>query len=624
MDKVVEAAIHAFEQGWAPIPIRKGEKRPAHSDWPNTRYKTANEIESAFKGNNLGVLLGDASNGLIDIDLDSREAQVLADGFLPVTRMVHGRESSPKSHYWYRVEGWSLKVQPFYDPVERMKQNQGAEDHDPDRLVLMEIRGTGGQTLLPPSTHPSGEKYKWYNEWHAPAVVPHQEIEKTTRWLAAAALLARYWPGEGKRHQASMALAGGLLKIEDKELNDDAEVFLASVALAAGDEEGFDRQQDVASTRDLIKRGKKVKGWPSLAKLIPKRVVQQVVEWLSPPVEETGPEYGDGSMSRQPLSEYVNGEIEPHPMLVEDLIYASKVTWLQGEPGNGKTLFALWLAMECIAQGYRVMMIDEESGPRMTGERFAGLGAEGGVIDESFFYYPFSSINVLDPEHRMNFNKALEEAQPHLIIFDSVSDILAQAALKESDNDDVNSLIKHFVEPLRGQDVASLFIDHMSKGQTDNGWARGAGSKKAKTDASWTFTATKAFDKETVGRVSLKRAKDRLGQLPLTHVFKMGGDGKGNIVLEKAEVVKNLATPKDKVTSQVIGYLKDNANTEDSAISIQELSKQLEETTGDTYRALQWIIDNMAETPIEAITHRGVNYWFYAGDMEIDWAAVGE
>ena len=620
MDPVVEAAIHAFEQGWSPIPIIKGKKRPAHSDWGETRYKSRKEIESAFEGGNLGVVLGDASNGLIDIDLDCEEAVALADGYLPMTRMIHGRESAPRSHYWYQVKGWNFRVEPFYDPVERDKQQKG-EEYDRDRLVLVEIRGNGGQTLLPPSIHPDGDTYRWYGEWYPPAVVPHHELDKHVRYLAAASLLARYWPGEGKRHAAAMALAGGILRLGDEELAKDADAFVVSIALVAGDEEGEDRADDVASTRKAIARGKKVKGWKSLASLIDRRVVAQVVDWLRPPEDEDYPS-GDGSMKRELLSAYMKGEIPPPKMLVPDVLYSGKLTWLQGEPGNGKTIYALWLAVQCINEGIRVMMIDEESGLEMTGERLAGLGADPSLTDDMFFYYPFSSINVMDPEHRQSFNGALDEAKPELVIFDSVADILAQSGLRENENDDINSFIKHFVDPLRKQEVASIFIDHMTKSSVDGGYARGAGSKKSKSDAVWTFTAPKAFDRHTLGRVSLKRAKDRLGTLPQNLLYIMGGDGKGNIVVKPTEVARQIVSPEDEHAARIIEFLKDKAPTEEEGLSSTAIVKGVKGDTNKLYKALNWLEENLVETPLEVVENGRSKLWFYAGDLEIDWAAV--
>src|SRR5262249_20789517 len=50
---------------------------------------------------NVGVLLGEPSGGLIDIDLDCREAVELAASLLPHTGAVFGRSSKRRSHHVY-------------------------------------------------------------------------------------------------------------------------------------------------------------------------------------------------------------------------------------------------------------------------------------------------------------------------------------------------------------------------------------------------------------------------------------------------------------------------------------------------------------------------------------------
>jgi hypothetical protein len=54
---------------------------------------------------NIGVLLGEPSIGLIDVDLDHPRAVKLAPHFLPPTPMVFGRATKPRSHWVYRVTG---------------------------------------------------------------------------------------------------------------------------------------------------------------------------------------------------------------------------------------------------------------------------------------------------------------------------------------------------------------------------------------------------------------------------------------------------------------------------------------------------------------------------------------
>jgi hypothetical protein len=89
---------------------------------------------------NIGLLLGEASSGLVDVDLDAQEAIAAADAFLPKTSLVHGRRSKPRSHRWYKL-----------DAAPKPKKFQ-----DTDGTCLVELRSTGQQTVVPPSTHPTG------------------------------------------------------------------------------------------------------------------------------------------------------------------------------------------------------------------------------------------------------------------------------------------------------------------------------------------------------------------------------------------------------------------------------------------------------------------------------------
>src|SRR5262249_60825962 len=82
---------------------------------------------------------------------------------------------------------------------------------DGPRRVLVELRSSGSQTVVPPSVHPGGDPYVWYS-FGEPAPVALADHEKAVSSVAAAALLARHWPGLGARHDARLALAGGLLR----------------------------------------------------------------------------------------------------------------------------------------------------------------------------------------------------------------------------------------------------------------------------------------------------------------------------------------------------------------------------------------------------------------------------
>ena len=79
------------------MPLRVGSKSPARRDWTKLRL----EPEVFPDPGNIGIILGEPSGWLVDVDLDCDEAIELADQYLPPTAAITGRPSSPKSHRWY-------------------------------------------------------------------------------------------------------------------------------------------------------------------------------------------------------------------------------------------------------------------------------------------------------------------------------------------------------------------------------------------------------------------------------------------------------------------------------------------------------------------------------------------
>src|SRR3954447_1510534 len=93
-------------RGWAPLPVPRGAKAPTLPDWQKNKIKTAADVSRHFDdSSNIGILLGTASAGLADVDLDCGEAVRLADGYLPRTASTFGRLSKPRSHRLYVASG---------------------------------------------------------------------------------------------------------------------------------------------------------------------------------------------------------------------------------------------------------------------------------------------------------------------------------------------------------------------------------------------------------------------------------------------------------------------------------------------------------------------------------------
>ena len=143
---------------------------------------------------NIGVVLGEPSNGLVDIDLDCKEAVALAKQFLPHTDLRFGRESSPESHLVFGIEEPGSSVQ----------------FSSSDKGMLLEYRSTGTQTMFPPSIHPEGETVRFDSEGD-PAPVRRENLLKSASKLAAACLISKAWIG-GSRHEIALALSGWLLR----------------------------------------------------------------------------------------------------------------------------------------------------------------------------------------------------------------------------------------------------------------------------------------------------------------------------------------------------------------------------------------------------------------------------
>ncbi len=250
-------ALKYHTDGYTVIPIPYGNKAPIIRGWPERTTEDFDETEYANQ-TNIGIVLGDASGGLVDIDLDCEEALAIADRFLPDTRMIFGRTSKPKSHWIYRVEKCVNSKKYEYEGT------------------LVEYRANGSQTVFPPSQHPDSENIRFDVE-EQPSAISNEALLSAVGKLAAACLLAKYWH-EKQRHQPALALAGSLLNAGWTE--EETKHFIESVCIAAGDDDISDRMKAVETTYQNKQEGKPITGTPKLAEMLDNKVVSKVREWL--------------------------------------------------------------------------------------------------------------------------------------------------------------------------------------------------------------------------------------------------------------------------------------------------------------------------------------------------------
>jgi hypothetical protein len=425
---LVTAALVAHGRGWTPVPLRPGEKRPTVAQWTRLVYEHEEAVRTQFDTDDcggLGLAVGTPSGGLVDVDLDHHRARRLAPLVLPRTPMMSGRASARWSHYWYLADE--------YTP-------EGTRQWKlPNGKVIVELRSTGGQTVIPPSVHPTGEAYLWEGEpWGGdtgPAQIPGNVLTARVASLALIVTLADAWPEQGGRHAAYLALAGGLLRTVDGNVHPLWREVLPQVihtlAEATGDEDGPETRvsETVPSTLRKLESGGKVQGWPTLAGLIgqahaemARRAARDIEQALghstersasSEPVEAvvTSLEGDDTEIrsvappeERNPLDErlssweavdlepYLLGEVKlPEPNLLRRsdgaaLLYPGRVNMLYGRSESGKSWVALHAAIEVMNDGGRVLYIDCEDDPVSTLARMLALGVGHDDINSAFTY----------------------------------------------------------------------------------------------------------------------------------------------------------------------------------------------------------------------------------------------
>jgi hypothetical protein len=196
--KVREAAALYLSKGWEVVPLAPKSKACVDGDWLKLKFK----VEDFRDGDNLGIR---SVNGLVDVDNDCAEVVAMAAAFLPKTGAVYGRKSKPRAHFLYQSA---------------FERTIALKDHETG-TTLVEIR-VNHQSMAPPSVHPDGEVLAWENGTAGDATpCDATTLRRAVGLMATAALTARYYPGEGGRHEWGIALAGLLRKLglEETEAN---------------------------------------------------------------------------------------------------------------------------------------------------------------------------------------------------------------------------------------------------------------------------------------------------------------------------------------------------------------------------------------------------------------------
>lgn len=568
-----DAALEAYARGFVAIPIRDGEKRPIGGAWPHTRWHSEEEIQTEFDARRaagaggVGLLLGQPSGGLVDVDLDHPKALRLRDHFLPPSKMQTGRAGRPRSHRWYLVKEGLPSTRQYKLP---------------DRSVLVELRSTGGQTVIPPSIHPSGEAYRWEGKpWggvEGPALINGTKLAVQVALLGMGALLLDAWPPKGGRHEAYLALAGGLLRFGHEGVHPYWErnlpVLIEALADVTHDEDGSAARvkEVMGSTLARLRKPEgKATGFPKLAGIIGIDHAEQVRRWardvealagfvgtpirrIDPLAPDSAAEPGDDNdapiagitlppVTRNPLEErvstwapvdlepYLAGEIvmpEPGVLFRDDgvgLFYPGRVNSLYGMSEAAKTWVALYCAVQAMDRGERVVMTDLEDSPEGCLVRLKALGAGDEDLLKLFRYVhpegPISGMQKYRYGHQptnegivaeATFTTLLDTFQPHIIIVDTMNVLYGLHGHDTNDATGTATVSDWLKSLCRNGLTAVIVLDHTGKGGGAGSSPIGAHHKVAMVQGS--SLRVDVIDRPKPGAVGTMRLvvhKDRPG-----------------------------------------------------------------------------------------------------------------
>jgi hypothetical protein len=281
----LDFALGYIDMGLCPIPIPYREKGPTIEKWTELRI-TPETAPQYFNGapQNIGIILGETSKNLVDVDIDCIEALAVAPFLLPATSGRFGRASKRASHWLY-----------FSNVPKHIKYED--PNIDGPGKTIVELRSGGVQTVFPGSVHVTGEPIELEDDADFATIpqVTQEVLEEAVGKVAAASLLARYFPQKG-RHDFCLALGGGLLR--DGWTVDDAEMFVGIVAWVGGSDKPRERAASVRGTAEKFDAGEPVTGWKRVSELIAdrplgggiggKKLVSRARKWLPAKKEPIG------------------------------------------------------------------------------------------------------------------------------------------------------------------------------------------------------------------------------------------------------------------------------------------------------------------------------------------------
>lgn len=156
-----------IDNGWSCIPVSSKDKRGSMlNTWKEfqTRMPSSDEINhwlNEYSNSGIGIITG-KNSGIVVLDIDPRHDGHLSINGRKIPPTISVQTGGGGTHYYFQ----------YPNDLDEIKSSVNI-------LPGVDIRADGGMAYAPPSIHPSGEKYKFYEKMDPEAI----EIAKMPKWL---------------------------------------------------------------------------------------------------------------------------------------------------------------------------------------------------------------------------------------------------------------------------------------------------------------------------------------------------------------------------------------------------------------------------------------------------------
>ena len=224
-----------------------GKKVVAES-WTKRLSKQVKQVSEFKDFQNYNIKTGSIAR-VVDVDLDCKEANLLADSFLPSTGIEFGRSSTPRAHRLFKVIDLTKK------DTRKYYSFKGKE-----KSMLVELRANEHYTMCL-GQYDNAEQVV-YTKCENPTEVQWESLQKMSSLLSVACVILRKYAPDGTRNEYLKLVIAALW--QHKVDKADCIKIIEAVASAAKD----DVKERLTRIEDIYKRDRseQIQGLPTLSK----------------------------------------------------------------------------------------------------------------------------------------------------------------------------------------------------------------------------------------------------------------------------------------------------------------------------------------------------------------------